>query len=248
MRSQALSAKTANTATCSANRLQCWAAVLTSVLTAATFATAFATPPRSGPFCAMNACVTAPYTDVAAFFPRDYLWMYPALLVTALFVVLMACIHHYASADKKLFSLIGVCFAVITAAVIMVDYFMQLTIIQPSLLKGETVGLSLLSQYNPHGVFIALEALGYLMMSVAFVFAAVAFTGQDWVERTIRWLFMAGFTLAVGLLIVLSLRYGNDLDYRFEVVVIAIDWTVLIIAGGLLSVVFKRAGHAGGQP
>ena len=247
MTSQALSAKTAKTATFSANRLPFWTAVLTSILTAATFATAFATPPRSGPFCTMSACVTAPYTDVAAFFPRDYLWMYPALLVPTLFVVLMACIHQYASADKQLFSLIGVCFAVIAAAVIMVDYFMQLTVIQPSLLKGETDGLSLVSQYNPHGIFIALEALGYLLMSLAFVFAAPVFSGRGWLERTIRWLFIAGFTLAVGLLIVLSLRYGHDLDYRFEVFVITIDWTVLIIAAALLSVVFKRAGHAGGQ-
>ena len=47
---------------------------------------------------------------------------------------------------------------------------------------------------------------------------------------------------------VLSLRYGHDLDNRFEVFVITIDWMVLIIAGALLSVVFKRARHAGGQP
>jgi hypothetical protein len=63
----------------------------------------------------------------------------------------------------------------------------------------------------------------------------------------VRWLFTAGFTLAVGLLIVLSLRYGHDLDYRFEVFVITIDWTVLIIAAAPLNVVFKRAGQAGGQ-
>jgi hypothetical protein len=216
MTSQALSATTTKTATFSANRLPFWTAVLTSILTAATFAATFATPPRSGPFCVMSACVTAPYTDVAAFFPRDYLWMYPALLVTALFVVLMACIHQYASADKQLFRLIGVCLAVIAAAALMVDYFMQLTVMQPSLLKGETEGLSLISQYNPHGIFIALEALGYLLMSVAFVVAAPVFAGRDWLGRTIRWLFMAGFTLAVGLLIVLSLRYGHDLDYRLR--------------------------------
>ena len=65
-------------------------------------------------------------------------------------------------------------------------------------------------------------------MSLAFVFAAPVFAGRDWVERTIRWLFIAGFTLAAGLLIVLSLRYGHDLDYRFEVFVIAIDWTMLM--------------------
>jgi hypothetical protein len=169
--------------------------------------------------------------------------MYPALLLTALFVVFMACIHHYAPADKKLFSLVALSFAAISTALITIDYFIQLTVIQPSLLRGETDGLSLFSQYNPHGIFIALEALGYLLMSVAFLFAAPVFTGRSGVERALRWLFIAGFVLAVGSLIVLSMVYGHDLEYRYEVLVISIDWTVLIVAGILLSIVFKRAGR-----
>src|SRR4029079_11977080 len=102
-------------------------------------------------------------------------------------------------------------------------------------------GLSLISQYNPHGIFIALEALGYLLMSVAFLFAAPIFAGRDWVERTLHWLFMAGFTLVMGSLITLSLLYGHNLEYRFEVAVISIDWLVLIISGILVSIVFNRA-------
>jgi hypothetical protein len=243
MASHAISAKTIRTAMPSAWRFGFWTALSMSVLTVITFAIAFATPPRSGPFCTMSSCVTAPYTDVAAFFPRDYVWMYPALLLMAVFVVFMVCIHHYASDDKKLFSLIGLSFAVMSAALIMIDYFIQLTVIQPSLLRGETDGLSLISQYNPHGIFIALEALGYVLISVAFVFAAPVFAGRDWVERTLRWLFVAGFVLAVGLLIVMSLLYGHDLEYRFELAVISIDWLVLIVAGVLLSIVFRRAGQ-----
>jgi hypothetical protein len=29
-------------------------------------------------------------------------------------------------------------------------------------MNGETDGLSILTQYNPHGIFIALEEIGYL--------------------------------------------------------------------------------------
>jgi hypothetical protein len=244
MASHVIHADPTNATTQSASRFGFWTAVSMSVITAATFEVAIATPPRSGPFC-MSSCVTYPYADVAAFFPRDYLWMYPAMLLTPIFVVLMACIHHYASGDKRLFSSIGLSFAVITAAVITIDYFVQLTVVQPSLLKGEADGLSLVTQYNPHGIFIALEDLGYLMMSVAFLFAAAVFAGRDWVERTIRWLFISGFILAVGSFSFLSLLYGNDLEYRFEVVVILIDWMVLIVSGVLLGVVFKRAGQEG---
>jgi hypothetical protein len=245
MASQAIAARPTHAATQSANQFGFWTAVFTSLLTAATFAVAFATPPRSGPLCAMSSCVTAPYTDVTAFFPRDYLWMYPAMLVTSVFLVLMACIHHYASGDKKLFSLIGLSFAIIATALISIDYFIQLTVMKPSLLRGETDGLSLVSQYNPHGIFIALETLGYIMMSCAFGFAAAVFTGRDRVERALRWLFIVGFVLAVGSLVVLSLLYGHDLEYRYELLVISIDWTVLIVAGVLLSVIFKRARRDG---
>jgi uncharacterized membrane protein len=63
----------------------------------------------------LESCVTYPYTDVAAFVPIEYIWMYPALLMALLFVVLVVCIHHTADADKKIFSQIALAFAVISA-------------------------------------------------------------------------------------------------------------------------------------
>ena len=83
----------------------------------------------------------------------------------------------YLSDGKKVFSRIGMSFAMIYAAIIMVDYFVQLAVVVPSLQSGETAGLSLFTQYNPHGIFITFEALGYPMMSVAFLFAAPVFAG-----------------------------------------------------------------------
>jgi len=90
----------------------------------------------------------------------------------------MACIHYYAADDKKLFSQIGLSFAVVYAAVITTDYFIQWTVVEPSILSGETAGLALFTQYNPHGLVVALEGLGYLMMNGAFLFAAVFLLGD----------------------------------------------------------------------
>jgi hypothetical protein len=47
-------------------------------------------------------------------------------------------IHNWAPDDKKLFSQIGLSFALIYAIVISVDYFLQLAVVQPSILSGET--------------------------------------------------------------------------------------------------------------
>ena len=108
----------------------------------------------------------------------------------------------------------------------------------PSLQAGETEGLSLFTQYNPHGLFIAGEAFGYLAMSLALLFAAPVFAGGR-IERAIRWLFVGGFVLAVAALVGLWI-VGGDL-IAFEVAVLSINWIVLIASGVLLSVVFRRA-------
>lgn len=169
--------------------------------------------------------------------------MYPAIFMSPLLVVLVACIYHYASANKKIFGNIALSFAVFSAVTLVTDYFIQLTVMQPSFLKGEVEGLSLFSQYNPHGVFIALEDIGYLMMGVTFLFAAAALGSRDRLERVTRSLFVISSILAFGSFIVLAMVFGSNLEYRFEVGVILIDWLTLIVAGVLLSLVFKRAGR-----
>jgi len=229
-------------------RLGFWAAIATALLTAVSFGLALATPPRSGPYCAFDSCVTAPYTDIEAYFPRDYLWMFPAILIPFAFLALIACVHYVADEGRKPLTLTAVALAAMSAAIVSTDYFIQLTVIQPSVLRGQVDGLSLWSQYNPHGVFIALETIGYLLMAFTLFFVAPAFAGRG-VERALRWLFILAPLAAVAALAGYSVAYGQDVEYRFEVAVISIDWTALIVGSVLLAVFFRRAwqlGAAGG--
>jgi hypothetical protein len=225
-------------------RLGYWSAILTALIAAANFMAGILAPARSGPFARLAATVSYPYTDAASSIPADYIWLIPGILLAIAFVVLMACIHYHAPLNKKIFSHIGLLFALAYAAVIITDYFIQYTVVMPGLLNGETSGLSLFTQYNPHGLFVALEGLGFMMMSVAFLFAAFAFTGGT-LERTIRFLFSISFILAIAFFIVFSL-----LNYDivvFEVAILTINWLVLIVSGALLSILFRRAGRFG-QP
>ena len=222
------------------SKLGYYIAILTSVLTAVTFGIAVCTPPISGPFCP-DACIEYPYLDIVSRFPRDYFWMYPAILLTIIYVVFMACIHQYAPAGKRIFGQIGLSFAIISATILISDYFLQVSVIQPSLVNGETDGIALLTQYNAHGIFIALEDIGYLLMSVSLFCVVPVFSTTNRLEKSIRWILVTGFTLTVGSLIIISIMYGIHREYIFEVVVITVNWTVLIIAGILLSRVFKRA-------
>jgi hypothetical protein len=234
-------------------RLGFWVSIFTAVAAAAALGIAVTTAPaRSGPNCpplvemgVVDSCIEYPYTDVAAFVPIEYIWMYPALLLALSFVVLVICIHYCTDTDKKVFSQIALSFAIIAAAVHAINYFIQLTVVQPSLLKGELDGLALYSQYNPHGIFIALEDVGYLMMGIAFLFVAVVFVRRAILERAIRYTFITGSILTVGGLVVFALLYGRELEYRYEVLSLTVDWLILIVSGVLLSVFFRRAGRYG---
>jgi hypothetical protein len=175
---QTTMAPKAQAADTAVGRLGFWAAVLTAAVTAITFPIAVSTLPVSGPFCAAN-CVAYPYREVAALVPHDYVWMYPAILLWGIFVVLMACIHQAAAESKRLYSQIALVFAAMAAAVLAADYYIQIATLQPSIVKGEVEGVALVTQYNPHGIFIALEELGYLLMSLAFLFAGLVFAGAS---------------------------------------------------------------------
>ncbi len=222
-----------------ASRLGFWAAILLAACTAVAFAIGIATPPRSGLFCT-GICISYPYKDAIQFIPRDFLWMVPALLMTPLFVVLMACLHILTKHGSKVFSLIGLCLATMAATVVTLDYFVQIEVIAPSQLKGEADGVALFTQYNPHGIFIALEDLGYLILSTAFAFAALAIRHDSRLEKSIRWILLGSAILTIASFLWLSWHFGVNLDVRFELAAISFDWTALILLGILLAVQFHR--------
>jgi hypothetical protein len=226
----------------SASRLGFWSAILTAVLAAAFFALGIATPARSGPFAPPASAIQYPYTNgIATFIPGDYVWLYPGILLAPIFVVLMGSINSYARQDRRIFSQIGVSFAIGYAVLIMADYFIQFTVVIPGIQSGETAGLSLFTQYNPHGLFIGLEGLGYLLMSMALAFTAAVFS-EGRLQSAIRWLFVASFVVGVISFAVFSLLRFDIV--AFEVTILLTNWIVLIASGALLSLLFRRAAKS----
>lgn len=206
---------------------------------AVTFAIAVCTPPVSGPFSAGGG-IAYPYTEIISRFPRDYYWMYPAMLLMLIYVVYMVCVDRYAGPAQKVFGTTALLFACLSAGILFVNYFVQVSVIQPSLLNGETEAIAILTQYNPHGIFIALEEAGYLLMSLSILFLAPVFTGPGRIRSGIRWIAILGFILTVLSLIVISAIYGVGREYRFEVAVITIDFLALILLGILSAILFRQ--------
>lgn len=119
----------------------------------------------------------------------------PSLLLGPCFVVLMACIHHMAAPDKKLWSHIALVFATAYAILTGLVYFVQLSFVAPRIVRGETQGIEILI-FEPFNSFLyAIDIFGYSFMSLATLFAAVVFN-KNGLERTIRlFLFANGFLL-----------------------------------------------------
>jgi len=221
------------------NSVGFYTAIFTVIMTVITFGFAITAIPISGANCG-DLCIEYPYLNTLSQFPKDYLWMPLAIILTLSYLVLMVSIHVYASNQRKIFSQIGLSFALLATMVLVGDYFVQFSVVPISLMSGETEGITLLTQYNAHGVFIVLEELGYLLMSLSFLFMAPVFINKNRLEVAVRWVFIISFLLTVLALTLISINYGLDRQDRFEVAVISIDWLVLIVNGILLSIVFKQ--------
>jgi hypothetical protein len=225
-------------ATC---RFGYWSALATTVLTVVSFALALTAVPDRVPYPFTSHVITEQW-------PGDYLWMYPAMVLMVVFVALVAAIHGYAPPARKIYSLVGLCVASVAAAILLMDYYVQVTAMQPSLEKGQLDGWAMLTMYNPHGVFIALEEIGYLLMSLVFLCLAAAFVQRSRLERSIRWLFTLSFAAVLLSLVVVAATRGIDRGDRFEIIVISIVWLTLIVAGPLLAIVFRHAVSAQSGP
>jgi len=195
--------------------------------------------PPAGPYCQVN-CIEYPYLNSLAQFPGDYIWMYFAIFQLISFVVFMATIYKIAPPEKKIFGFISFAFTLIAAIVLLANYYTQFTVVPISLMKGETEGIALLTQYNGNGVFIALEELGFLMMSLSLLFASQVFSSHISIERTIMRVLILPFALSIIALVFYSVKFGLDRSYRFEVATLTVNWLGLIIVGILAAKFFKK--------
>ncbi len=148
----------------------------------------------------------------------------PSLVLAPAFIVLMASIHYEAPREKRIWSHLGIAFAIVYAVMACINYIMQLTVVRLSILNRETDGLAMFAMGNSHSVFWAL-ASAYVFMNLAMLFAAPVFEGGK-LERWIRWLF-----------------YANGASVLVTIVTVAVDSPPIYLLGSLVPwcVIFSPA-------
>ena len=220
-------------------RIGYYSSIFLAVITLIAFGFAMTAIPPSGPYCPGN-CMEYPFLDSLNYYPRDYYWMYFACLQLITFIIFVISIHFVSAPEKKIYSFIGISFSMVTSVILLADYFIQFAVVPISFMKGETEGIGLLSQYNGHGIFIALEELGFIMMSLSLLFIAPVFSRQIRFESWIWWILKIPITGIVVSFVYYNIKYGIDRSYRFEVAAITFNWLILIVVGILAGVYFKR--------
>ena len=216
-----------------------WVSLCTSVMVLISFSFAILTTPKSGPNCT-SSCVSYPYTDIAKFFPFDYIWMTLMSIAILIYLLLFTVIHYNTSSSKKIFSQFAMNFAILTSLTLVLNYLVQILVIQASVKNNEYEGMVLLTQYNPHGIFIALEVIGYLFMAISFAFLVPAIEGKTKEEKWIRITLILSTVFSFIALFVFYGIYGINTGDRFEVAVILFTWSALIIIGFLFYSYFKK--------
>ena len=209
------------------------------IMTIITWSFAMIAVPPAGPYC-LGDCMSYPFLDILSYYPRDYYWMYLAVFQLFAYLLFIVSIHFIASIEKKLFSFVSVAFSLISSIVLLIAYFVQFSVVPMSMMKGETDGIALITQYNGHGIFIAMEDLGYIAMSISFLFLAFIFSMKNRLEKSIRLILIMAFLFTVVSFIYYSIEFGIDRSYRFEVATITINWLVTITAGILISILIKK--------
>lgn len=164
--------------------------------------------------------------------PMGLVWLLtPSLLLGVSFVILMVSIHYYASESDKIWSHLGLTFATAYAVLIGIVYFVQLTLVVPRLMSGNTQDIQLLI-FTPFDSFLyAVDILGYSFMSLATLFTARIFTG-DGLKKIVRW-----FLTANGVLIPFLVFQM----YYHPLIFIASLWAITFPGSTIsLAILFKR--------
>ena len=208
-----------------------WSALLTTVWTIwfiATFAPYMATLPEWSGIEAF----------AASFEPVPYLaWVIPCLLLALTFPVLMSSIHFYAPDDKKIWSWLGLVFAIMYGAVLSANYFVLMGVVRESLVSGYTEGLAWFVIGSPHSITNTLEGIGYGFMGLATLFAGPAFDGGG-LEHWIRWVFIVNGVAGIAGVVL------GGMGIMAATMVSLVAWGVTFPFGTVLvAVLFKRAGQ-----
>ncbi|MGD8592735.1 MAG: hypothetical protein PVF82_07880 [Gammaproteobacteria bacterium] len=118
-------------------------------------------------------------------FPLDEILIYgTSLCIVVPYVLEMLSLHYLTAKDKQFWTHASLIFSIIYAVFVTANYVVQLATVIPAKLSGTSEAIRILEQ-TPHSLFWDFDAVGYISMGLATLFAVPALSKVGF-ERWVR--------------------------------------------------------------
>lgn len=179
---------------------------------------------------------------IGLWLPTTSLTFVVCLLLAPAFISMMVAVHYQASAGKRIWSHLGVAFAILYAVMVTITYFVQLSVVR---LNSQPALPEVLRpfQYTPGTVFFAIDILGYSFMALSTLVAAPVFGGDRLSIGIRRWFRLQGLFLPGLIVPVLPIFSGATAGSGDKAGAwILIGWCVAFLPlSTLVATYFRRA-------
>ncbi|MBX9781734.1 MAG: hypothetical protein K2X48_00435 [Chitinophagaceae bacterium] len=166
-------------------------------------------------------------------YPWDEISIYGfSLCIVIPFLIEMLALHHVTAADKKFRSHGALVFTILYVVYVTANYVVQLATVIPATLKGEADKIAVLIQ-TPHSLFWDFDAMGYIFMGFATLFAMPVFKKQGF-EKWIRYSFFIHGAVTTPLI---AFVYFYPI-YSEKLLLLGLPWAITAPFAMLLLAIF----------
>ncbi len=157
-----------------------------------------------------------------------------SLCIVVSFLLAMLAFHYSVPADKKIWSHAALLFTVMYVIFVTANYVVQLATVIPITLKGSGEDFRILNQ-APHSLFWDFDAIGYICMGFATLFAVPVFKKQGF-EKWVKYCFL--ILVLITPLIAFVYFYPSSF---IQLLLLGIPWSITApLSMLLLALMFKR--------
>ncbi len=161
--------------------------------------------------------------------PWDEILIYGfALFIAAPFMLALLALHYVTPEENRFWSHAAVLFAVIYTTYVSLNYVVQLTAVIPYAAPNPVL------VQTPHSLLWIFDALGYIALGLATLFAVPLFTKQG-LQRWLGWFFLAN-----GLITPLIAFVYFYPDFSTTLLLLGLPWIVTAPGSMLLLALFFR--------
>jgi hypothetical protein len=168
-------------------------------------------------------------------YPLDEILIYGfSLCIVIPFLIEMLALHHITPTEKKFWSHAALIFTVLYVAFVTANYVVQLATVIPMTLQGASDEILILRQ-TPHSLFWDFDAIGYIFMGFATLFAVPIFEKQGF-QKWVKYSFLAHSLVTPLIVFVYFYPYFSE-----KLLLLGMPWAITApLSMLLLAIMFKK--------